>query len=479
MPPDSASPSSSRFVRAGVIASVVLVFALTIAAVTLWLRGEMHAQIQQREAESIAAAVALQLDQGAQALPPDTPVSEVPGMLLVTVLDTTQRLRVAGATRGNLEHEPDTGLRVFDADAKLKGYFPFEWSGTPPPADTWAALKRGESVGRLHANTSAEEILDLARDPAPAPAFEAWVPLRRSGSGTLLGAAQFIMNGSGVAAQVHKHDQRLITLAALAWIGGSIAIVFALSWAFQRLDAANYELRARTEDLERANRELVLAAKTSALGAVTAHLIHELKNPIAGLEMLVGGQAAPANGEAPGGELAAASELTRRLRGMVNDVVGVLRDEQTGAKFELSGGEIAEVAVGKVRQDAEQNGVKLQLVATGDMSFPARRANLATLVLRNLLQNALEASTTGGTVKITTRNDGKGGAEFLVEDYGRGLPPEIQARIFQPCASTKVGGSGLGLALSHQLAQRAGGKLEVVRSNEFGTCFRLVLLAEA
>jgi signal transduction histidine kinase len=163
---------------------------------------------------------------------------------------------------------------------------------------------------------------------------------------------------------------------------------------------------------------------------------------------------------------------------MVNDVVGVLRDEQTGAKFELSGIEIAEAAVGKVRPDAERNGVKLQLVATGDVSFPARRANLATLVLRNLLQNAVEASTTGGSVKVTTRENGDG-AEFLVEDYGRGLPAAVRARMFQPCASTKVGGSGLGLALSHQLAQRAGGRLDVVRSDEFGTCFRLVLPAEA
>ena len=85
----------------------------------------------------------------------------------------------------------------------------------------------------------------------------------------------------------------------------------------------------------------------------------------------------------------------------------------------------------------------------------------------------------GETVKVTARKNGKDGAEFLVEDFGRGLPPAVRARIFQPCASTKVGGSGLGLALSHQLAQRAGGRLDVVRSDELGTCFRLVLAAEA
>jgi signal transduction histidine kinase len=167
------------------------------------------------------------------------------------------------------------------------------------------------------------------------------------------------------------------------------------------------------------------------------------------------------------------------LRGIINDVVGVLRDEQTGASFQLTSVDIAEVAAGKLRADAEQRGLKLQIVATGDVAFPARRANLATLVLRNLLQNALEASSTGETVRLTARKDGKGGAEFLVEDYGRGLPAAVRARNFQPCASTKVGGGGLGLASSYQLAQRAGGQLEIVRSDELGTCFRLVLAAEA
>ncbi|MBM3855383.1 MAG: sensor histidine kinase, partial [Verrucomicrobia bacterium] len=54
-----------------------------------------------------------------------------------------------------------------------------------------------------------------------------------------------------------------------------------------------------------------------------------------------------------------------------------------------------------------------------------------------------------------------------------------RARLFQPCASGKPGGSGLGLALSHQLAQQAGGRLELVRSTAEGTSFRLVLRAEA
>jgi signal transduction histidine kinase len=164
---------------------------------------------------------------------------------------------------------------------------------------------------------------------------------------------------------------------------------------------------------------------------------------------------------------------------MVNDVVGVLRDEQGGAAFELSCADIAEVVVAKVQVEAAERGVKVETVATPAVSVSGRRANLATLVLRNLLQNAIEATSRGGVVTLTARGLSDGGAEFFVQDGGVGLPEAVRARLFQPCTSTKAGGSGLGLALSYQLAQQAGGRLELLESGERGTCFRLVLAPEA
>jgi signal transduction histidine kinase len=164
---------------------------------------------------------------------------------------------------------------------------------------------------------------------------------------------------------------------------------------------------------------------------------------------------------------------------MVNDIVGVLRDEQTGADFELSGGDIAELVRAKVQADAAERGVNVDVSGADDIALPARRANLVTLVLRNLAQNALEASPRGSVVKVSGRRLSGGEAEFVVEDRGPGLPESVRARLFQPCASTKIGGSGLGLALSYQLAAQAGGRLELAQSDERGTSFRLVLAAQA
>jgi nitrogen-specific signal transduction histidine kinase len=62
-----------------------------------------------------------------------------------------------------------------------------------------------------------------------------------------------------------------------------------------------------------------------------------------------------------------------------------------------------------------------------------------------------------------------------VADEGPGLPPEMQARLFAPCPSHKKGGSGIGLAISQQLANHLGAELELKHSSSKGCAFRLAL----
>ncbi len=94
-----------------------------------------------------------------------------------------------------------------------------------------------------------------------------------------------------------------------------------------------------------------------------------------------------------------------------------------------------------------------------------------------LLQNALEATPPGGRVELEVRADAACGWEILVRDTGPGVAEGVRGRLFEPCQSTKPGGNGLGLALSRQLAQRAGGQIELVSGAGPGACFRLSLAA--
>ena len=310
---------------------------------------------------------------------------------------------------------------------------PYTHDGAGPehPATSAAtssdAASRGASVATSGAPASTGDA-SVATSGAPAsaaPASSHWSTPHAHGAvltqrQPLGGAAQFWIDGRGVAAEFATLDRRLAVQAGLAWFVGAAVIVLVLAWSFRRLTATNDQLQARTDDLQRANRELMLAAKTSALGAVTAHLIHEIKNPVAGLEVFVANQSESGGRADAGAELAAASELTKRLRTMINDVVAVLRDEQHDTRFELTGAEIAEMALGHSRAAAVARSVTITSGEAASTPIDGRRANLAGLVLRNLLQNAIEATAPGGTVRLFSRADPTGGVAFFVEDSGAG-----------------------------------------------------------
>src|SRR5262249_50115175 len=122
------------------------------------------------------------------------------------------------------------------------------------------------------------------------PLLQVLIPVHRQSQAKLLGVIEFIMDGRPVAARFAVLDRSLLSQSILI-LGASGLIVSALlSYAFRRLHRSNRLLQERTQRLLEANRELALSAKTSAVGAITSHLVHGLSNPLAGLEEMVAAQ---------------------------------------------------------------------------------------------------------------------------------------------------------------------------------------------
>jgi signal transduction histidine kinase len=86
-------------------------------------------------------------------------------------------------------------------------------------------------------------------------------------------------------------------------------------------------------------------------------------------------------------------------------------------------------------------------------------------VIQNLVLNACQASPSGATVTVRARRETRGSEgdwiAIEVEDAGRGIAPEHLARIFEPFFTMRPGGTGLGLAVSHSIVRRHGGRLSV------------------
>src|SRR6185436_3772993 len=203
---------------------------------------------------------------------------------------------------------------------------------------------------------------------------------------------------------------------------GAGLIGVALSWAFRRLQRANRLLTERTSRLMRANEELALAAKTSAVGAITAHLVHGLSNPLAGLEDIVTNRSREGMDDA---EWRDAAMSERRIKEMIADILRMLGEEHGVDRYEISFAELAQLAETKIRPAAMATGARLETAIQAEGCLPNREANLALLILDNLLRNAVEATPAGRTVRLTIAQ-GKEDVIFAVSDQGMGVPADVR-----------------------------------------------------
>jgi signal transduction histidine kinase len=163
---------------------------------------------------------------------------------------------------------------------------------------------------------------------------------------------------------------------------------------------------------------------------------------------------------------------------LIERIVRVLHAQESVADYEVSLAELAEVLAGRLKAAAHAAGVRLETSVTAAGTLSNREADLILLILENLLQNSLEATPAGKAVRLNIFQDG-GRIIIEVQDEGPGLPPAVAGQLFTPCVSTKTGGSGVGLAISRQLAKHLGAELELKESSPRGCTFRLALPTQA
>jgi signal transduction histidine kinase len=372
--------------------------------------------------------------------------------------------------------EGTLGVRLFDRTGRFVTALPPTVEPGTLDDEELQRLKQLRPASQFHESARLNDYFVLSDAALPVnetmPLLEVNIPIHARGETQMVAAAQLLIDGRPLVQEYARIDQHLWVIAFALYLGGAALLTTVLVWAYRRLRRAHLQLADRSARLLRANHELSLAAKTSALGSVTAHLIHGLSNPLANLQNVLAAQ-----GGETDSNMETVAAATHRMQQLVDEVVRVLGEERVGEQYELSLRELADILQHKLTSAVETAGVELSVITHTDALLNNRAANLTLLILENLVHNALKVSPPGGTVSVEFKAGAADSTICSVSDKGPGLPLELLPRLFAPCRSTH-GGSGLGLAISKQLANQLGAELALQSSSTAGSVFTLKLPAE-
>src|SRR5699024_10877280 len=96
-------------------------------------------------------------------------------------------------------------------------------------------------------------------------------------------------------------------------------------------------------------------------------------------------------------------------------------------------------------------------------------------VLINIIKNAIEATAKVGIIKIEVQATSHGDIEIDIIDEGPGISKDMIARVGEPYFTTNKSGIGLELMITKLILEQQDGKILIVKSNEQGSTFRIVL----
>lgn len=246
------------------------------------------------------------------------------------------------------------------------------------------------------------------------------------------------------------------------------------------LTEANRLLRQEVDDHERTRDELIQAAKLAALGQMAAGINHELNQPLAAMRTYADNARtylARENLEQAGWNLQQISELTLRMA-QISGQLKVFSRKASGQRIRVSLRACLDGAVRILRTRIDGAGVNLVIEIVGDDLFIAADMVQLEQILVNLIGNACDALADRVEKEIRVRARSEAGLVRLqVTDSGPGIAAEHLDRIFDPFFTTSDSGLGLGLSISHTIAQRLGGTLTVANAAGGGAAFSLTLVA--
>ena len=245
------------------------------------------------------------------------------------------------------------------------------------------------------------------------------------------------------------------------------------------------ELEKAVTDLKAAQSQLIMHEKLAAIGQLTAGVAHEINNPVAviqgNLDVLrdiLGPAADPVQPE-----VKLIQEQVHRIRLIVAKLLQFARPQDYVGYLEpVAPAQLIQDSLLLVGHLLKRGTINIEQHIDSHRQVLCNRNELQQ-VLINLMVNAIQAMPEGGILTLAAEDwdemEMPLGLKLSIGDSGPGIPPDEQARLFQPFyTAKKPGGTGLGLWVSLSLVERYGGQITLESAPGQGSRFIVWLRTE-
>jgi PAS domain S-box-containing protein len=235
-------------------------------------------------------------------------------------------------------------------------------------------------------------------------------------------------------------------------------------------------MQRKAAELKQHERETLRAEHLATVAQMAAGVAHELRNPLTSIKMLV--QAGRENESAivPPEDLRYIEQEIRRMERCLQSYLDFARPRKPEHRM-VDLGDLVELTLALIEPRAVQQQVELRFARPATPVSVEADFDQIQQVLINLAFNALDAMPLQGRLDMEIRVEGQDTAIVTVADTGPGIAPAMLSRLFQPFATNKETGTGLGLVTSRRIAEDHGGSLRSIERPDGGARFELRLPA--
>lgn len=324
-----------------------------------------------------------------------------------------------------------------------------------------AAILASNTKGRAHQTFEAVYMQVREASSPLYPVCEELVKAQRLGFGEFLGETQDTL----------ANHQRLLKLTSILILGLALALgVQVYRGMIAPLRVGLSESKTIIERQE----------KLASLGVLASGVAHEIRNPLTALKIRLFSLKKSLPAAAQNEDVTIIGSEINRLEGIVKDFLQFARPSEPKLA-RIPAAQTLQQVRELLQPQLERSAIDLK-IETSNGGLVHADAQQLKQVLINLVQNSAENIGRNGTITLRLRHESaeldgrtRPAMVFVVEDNGKGIPPEVETRLFDPFFTTKEGGTGLGLAISARIVEKHGGLLRYQTKLNQGTTFEIVV----